>query len=751
MAIVVARSDLISTSTLTCVPRLGPKGTIVNLVSTSILTLNRTNQIGIQLGALGLTWDRYATYTIRVNPGLTTDSQGLNNSAQSIPFFTSNGPVQTSLNLGPTTTGSFYNNTYFTFGFDRTIYVGDSGATLKLYKSNGPYASDAHDGTLIKSWTSSQINIGFSSPQSFTVIIAGLLLANSNYYWTYDDGLVKDIDGIKVIGVPATSGSYQDIDIFSTASQPYFKDLSASLTSSSTVYARPSAMLKQFAQANLVSTFTLASDVSVISGVNRWLSSTSAANYVEDTPTLITGAPQVLDTLSPANTQYYIQIIATPNYPGNGVIRNLTIDPVAPYGQYTTGGSTLLMNGTITQINNMLSHIKITGAPDQTSPINITYQIGTTSGQYFFSRTQGLTITSPFDNEVTGFPSGISYLGKQSNSVFPSNLITDFDGTYNSVTYTVTVSSNQVGASFASDPYGSDSANPITITGNISTVNNALASLKFYPANFANTNTTITYTQSKSDLSGTQYTNSFTMSYGGNSTRFTEYSIASNRSWIPTLEEQFYCVMNYTLVGPGGDGAMPSSGTPSGQAGAGGSGGVVLNRSSQSIDPGGYFITIGTGGSGNSTQMQANNSGSIIASASAGNNGFISDGNVATNGVSSSGFAGGLGFWSGSVSKSFTPVFGGSAGAGGAGQNAQYTSNYISGAGGNGVAGLDGQIYGYGGYGGNAVQQGNLTYPTDLNTTAGSGGHGGSISQNSLYIKQATNGHDGLVYIKTHR
>jgi hypothetical protein len=144
------------------------------------------------------------------------------------------------------------------------------------------------------------------------------------------------------------------------------------------------------------------------------------------------------------------------------------------------------------------------------------------------------------------------------------------------------------------------SGSSITLEGTRTSINSQLSNIYYYPTFGRTADSNFTFTYAKNGV--TMFTKVFTMYYyalSGQPTNY--YSYTSSGTWIPTLAEQKYSVIDLLLVGGGGAGVAAD--TPLTVAGvnqpygeSGGGAGQIVQITGITPTSGLYNIVVGSGG-----------------------------------------------------------------------------------------------------------------------------------------------------------
>ena len=334
-----------------------------------------------------------------------------------------------------------------------------------------------------------------------------------------------------------------------------------------------------------------------------------------------------------------------------------------------------------------------------------------------------------------------AYTGNNENSIFSSDtpIIGDSNSSTTS-TFDVILTSSLGTFSTSST---TASVSPFTISGSLTTVNSALANVKFYPTAGSSSSGTFTFEVKKDTVSQATRTVNLTGTAGTYSAN-ASYSFTSSAMFTPTNGDTKYALADILLVGAGGG---------SGVQGGGGGGGGVRDILNQTIAFQTYTITVGSGGIGASAAGPIG----VVA----GNGGFTgyAGGNTTACGFTAGGGAGGGGYLNLSGGVYTYNKFGGASGtpqsnAGGTYSGTTSSSSVFNRGGGGGGAGAIGSN-GPSGNGGSGTTSSinSLTYGqggggysagTPNGAPTANSGRGGSDI--SLY----QNGADGFVLINFH-
>ena len=323
--------------------------------------------------------------------------------------------------------------------------------------------------------------------------------------------------------------------------------------------------------------------------------------YNEDTAFLLTGFALITDVGFDGTGTYVYTI--TPSTAS----AILTMSVTGSGGTVSFNNSTkvLTIQGTRSQINARLPLITVTPAVDFQSNFNFSYSVvSPTAGTA--TKIQIVNIGS-FDTEVINMNANRNFLANNGNSIFSTNTpqISDLDAT--DPTYTVVFQSNDgvfTQASTLSPYVESVFANPLSISGTKTFVNDRFSSVKFYPTSGFSGNTSFTYTQLKNSVQ--QISQSVGL-IGTASNYLDERTVdfISTTNFTPNQQDVRYGKIGKILLVGGGGG---------GSGGGGGGGEVIYSETPIALVAQNYTITVGTGGS-------AGNSNLVSAGGTAGGNG----------------------------------------------------------------------------------------------------------------------------------
>jgi hypothetical protein len=385
-----------------------------------------------------------------------------------------------------------------------------------------------------------------------------------------------------------------------------------------------------------------------------------------------------------------------------------------------------------------------------------------------------------------------AYTGNNENSIFSSDtpIIGDSNPSTTS-TFDVVLTSSLGTFSTSSTTVA---VSPFTITGSLTSVNSALANVKFYPTAGTSSNGTFTFQVKKDTVSQATRTVNLTGTAGTYSTTTTTYTTTT--MFTPTNGDVLYGLADILLVGGGGGGAI----------GGGGGGGQVLEYTNIAITSGVKTVNVGLGGnaggsassaslySGNNYNFDASDGGNSSALGYLAYGGSGGKSNVTgtaasytlhtpnhNGGASGSGNSGGSAYNQyDSFSLKFDFAGGGGAGNGAVGQNGSSTdkgnggdgtssslsgsSVYYGGGGGGGLGFLyldiGKEAYGASGTnspgglggGGNGAWYKNPGSPTFNSGTAGTANTGGGGGGGYAYYTPTSGGAggSGIVIIKIH-
>ena len=387
------------------------------------------------------------------------------------------------------------------------------------------------------------------------------------------------------------------------------------------------------------------------------------------------------------------------------------------------------------------------------------------------SKLKRTTVSSSSTFSLTASVNNISYINGIDTLYYNGNIGTDiFNGvTIDSTDTTSTFSITLTCAGSGEFGTESTSSNPYTFTGTKSVIEGALNSIYFYPTVGYTSNTTLTFSLSKS---GTlQETFTIKLLYNGPGASSATYIINYSGTWTPPLTAvKYFSLMDYALVGGGGGGAGPTSffGSADG-GGGGGAGGSVAYYTNQTFNLSPYSVTVGYGGSAGPDGGSAGGSTIFNGHTVLGGSGGVNS-STTGNGGSNGSYSGGNGivYTASDISGNTAGACagGGGAGAGGAGTNGTYDNTTpghpgppIPGNGGAAITNALGSFGGGGGGGSTVSGNGNIGYYAGSIQGTNGGGYGnggqgnvwGSVNGSGVNTgKHATNGGTGTIIIKVH-
>lgn len=298
-----------------------------------------------------------------------------------------------------------------------------------------------------------------------------------------------------------------------------------------------------------------------------------------------------------------------------------------------------------------------------------------------------------------------AYTGNNENSIFSSDTPIIGDSNPSTTSTFDVILTSSLGTFSTSSTIASES--PLTITGSLSTVNTALANLKFYPTAGSSSNGTVTFEVKKDTVSQATRTFNLTGTAGTYSAN-ASYSFTSSAMFTPTNGDTKYALADILLVGGGGG---------SGVQGGGGGGGGVRDILNQTIAFQTYTITVGSGGIGASAAGPVG--------IPAGNGGYTgyAGGNTTACGFTAGGGGGGGGYLNLSGGVYTYNKFGGASGTPQSNAGGTYSGTTSSSS-----------VFNRGGGGGGAGAVGS-------NGPSGNGGSGTTSSINSLTYGQGGGGY----------
>ena len=361
-------------------------------------------------------------------------------------------------------------------------------------------------------------------------------------------------------------------------------------------------------------------------------------------------------------------------------------------------------------------------------------------------------------NGLTNATVSRNYSSNVANTtIYSASTPTITDGTDVGQTYEVRIQKvNQGGSVFGA--FGNSIANAIAlipgsgsgyyaITGNITTVNAALANVVFAPASSVNHNAVTSASEIVFYRAGQLSTKTFVGNVVGANLSYanSSYTFSSAGTFTPTVSEVYYGGGMLALaIGGGGAGGVAGqlNNTGPNRAGGGGGGGqatiVDTINTAIPITNTNYSVVIGSGGK----TAAANGANSYIANAASSSNVILAVGGGGANGLQGVGGNSANGLFLGGSAQSVSPYNGG----GGAGATQNGGGGYSGGAGAGGFGyladdpflGGSSTAYGNGGYGGYS----NISGSNGADGTGwgggGAGATGGSIGT----------GGNGIVFIK---
>ena len=232
----------------------------------------------------------------------------------------------------------------------------------------------------------------------------------------------------------------------------------------------------------------------VRSSVIRYLGVVSSFTYNEDTPVLITGAPQVTD-IETTSGGYFVQVVPNVAVYVSGLTSTSTLGGTSTFNNST---KRLTIVGTKAQVNDHLTKITMTPGPDVVIGFTLSYTVTNP-----FGATQTKTQTVNFGtqhDEIVNITATRTFINGQANSIFASDTpqITDLDTTNPQYTISMSV---PTGVGTFSAP-GTTTSRTWTYTGTRTQVNNLFSQIVFTPATGVFANTVITYSQIKTMAGG---------------------------------------------------------------------------------------------------------------------------------------------------------------------------------------------------------------------------------------------------------
>jgi hypothetical protein len=655
-----------------------------------------SSTVKINLAQAGVVLQPNQTYTIKIDEGFVKESGTFQQVSPLITTFvsftTDSGPSLSSTVPSNNST-NVLNISQLQLIFDRSIFA--NTGNFYLYKNGSP---DVLISTISVSNTS---KVTFVDEECF-INISGLLSADETFYLLSDADVVKDFAGVPYAGL------LNENQLRFITANLEFPDLRSNMNSAFSVSA--SSFIDPAIRASISSAanLTFGNNVFVVPFDLRYLGTVSNMVYVEDTAMNIANYPQITDTIyqnEGGGGEYTYTI--TPN--NTNAIKLISETGSGADTTFNATTKVFTIEGTKTQVNNCLANLILTPNTDFDSSFVLTYAV-TTPQSNTASKLQNVTLTSPFDTEIT-------FLFPASNRTFNRNegaelfdqfgtYISDFDLEPTNQ-YTITLETSSGG--FASIGELTDlTEGTWTYTGTKSQVNTKLGFIEFYPQNNLATNATFTVKFAKNSVEFSN--NTINLIYSGVGTSYSQtYTYTSSGTWAPTALEKRYGSVAVTIQGGGGGGATT-------KGGGGGASGLIATTTLTAPLNNSYSFTIGQGGArgtgGNSNGSPGGTTTFSGTSATGGGGGISGIGGLNANGGDNDNFNGGLGFTDGDKAG------GGGAGPGQNGNNATLNAGTYFGGTGGGAFGGAGTVRG--GYGGGD------TYNAPL-TTNGSGGNGGLI------------------------
>lgn len=313
--------------------------------------------------------------------------------------------------------------------------------------------------------------------------------------------------------------------------------------------------------------FTTSSDY------KRNLSVPSDAGYAEDTQSAVDNTPLVLNY---NNTDTFTLVISA----STGHVYNMTSSGSGGTTSWDNGAEAFTIVGTRDQINSHLATLELEPQVDVTATITLTYTCTHDGDSYVTTQTQ--TVYNVLQNtEITNMI-GVDrdYYRDNEIAIFAANTPQIDDGGVDpAASYTITLTSadGQFGIPIDSVAY----QDTLTITGTKTEINSKFVKIHF-KADDITTNTTFTYTQSRSGVS--QVTTTENLNFAGAGYKVTRFETAGTYTFTPNATEIEYNTFDILLVGGGGAGGL-----------AGGSGGQVTEVFNVKLTENDYTVKVGEG------------------------------------------------------------------------------------------------------------------------------------------------------------
>ena len=307
MTTLVFRSNLTSTSSLSCVPRQTYVGQIVSGVvhtidfadedfaalppangwnglgfkTVSTLTCSAvTDCLSVFLDSLKVNWLPNTTYTFQISENFMYDISGQGSPAISINYTTNPTP---SYSADPAINSVSVNNAYVALQFDRKMYP----------KTGNFYFYQVEGGTTLLKTVS--VTSAINANGLVKIDVKGLLKSGTTYYVLADSTALVDRDGLNWPGISsATEFRYQ------SAGEPYFHDFISYEVSLGTLTVRPSRIFPSFV--------SVMSATSSVIPIGSKTSRTTARFNASSTSTILAGKRQ--GVIARLNVQSTITVIA---------------------------------------------------------------------------------------------------------------------------------------------------------------------------------------------------------------------------------------------------------------------------------------------------------------------------------------------------------------------------------------------------------------------------------------------------------
>jgi len=313
--------------------------------------------------------------------------------------------------------------------------------------------------------------------------------------------------------------------------------------------------------------FTTSSDY------KRNLTTPGDAGYAEDTTSAILNTPLILNY---NNTDTFTVVIS----PTTGLVSSMTSSGSYGLASWDSGAETYTITGTRDQINSHLTTLELTPEVDVTATITLSYSCTHDGDSYVTTQTQ--TVYNVLQNtEITNMI-GVarSYYRDNEIAIFAQDTPQIDDGGVDPLaSYTITLSSadGQFGIPIDSVAY----QDTLTIVGTKSEINSKFVKIHF-KADDITTNTTFTYTQSRSGTS--QINTTPALNFAGAGYKVTRFETPGTHTFTPNATEIEFNTFDVLLVGGGGAGGL-----------GGGSGGQVTEVFNMELTENDYTVTVGEG------------------------------------------------------------------------------------------------------------------------------------------------------------